>query len=62
MPDIRSGQDIPKQGKELHVPGLRVIEPVNDFFVAAVDYYYHRLRKKSSCNDDDVAHKLHKVA
>lgn len=51
-----------KPGREPDVPGLRVVEPVNERFAAAFDYRNYRFFKKSSCYDHDIAHELHKMA
>lgn len=48
--------------REVDEPALSVVEPLNDRFAAAADYYDYRLLKKSSNYDGDVTHKLHKMA
>lgn len=48
--------------KELDVPGIKVIEPVNDHFEAEIDYQNYRLLKKTFRYDDNVAHELYKMA
>lgn len=51
-----------KPERELDVIGLKVVETINDRFVAAVDYRNYRLLKKWPRYEDDVTHKLHKMA
>lgn len=50
-----------KPGLELDIPGLRVIEPVDDRFAATVDYEYYCLLSKLSHYDDDIPHELHEI-
>lgn len=61
MADRKSETNKPKTTKELDVPGLKVIEPINDRFASAVDCRNYRIIKSSSRNDNDQAHKLHKI-
>lgn len=51
-----------KAEREMYVPGLRVVRPVNGCFTAAVDYPNYHLLKKSSGYGDDVAYNSHKIA
>lgn len=46
----------------MHVPGLRVIEPVSVRFAATVRYQKDRLLKDSSLYDNNVTRKLLKMA
>lgn len=48
--------------KEQNASGLKVIEPVNDRFSAAVGYRNYHLLKKSFRYDDSIAHGLQKMA
>lgn len=61
---IRStaGQYKYKPEKDLDVPGVEVLEPVDNCFAAAVNCQDYRLLKKSSRNDHIVVHKLHKMS
>lgn len=47
--------------KKLHVPGIRVIQHVNDRFKATVNYENYRLLKYFYRYRDDVVQKLHKM-
>lgn len=51
----------PKLERDLDVPGLKVIETVNDLFITPVDYQSYCLLNKFSCYEHDVASKLHKT-
>lgn len=46
----------PKLGRELDVPGHKVIKPVNDHLAGTVDHRNYCLRKGSSRYDEDVTH------
>lgn len=64
--EVRTGNKLrwctQKPEKKLDVPGLKVIGPVNDRFVTAVENQNYGLLKKSSGQDYDVAHKPQKMA
>lgn len=49
-------------GRKPNLPSLRVIEPVNELFVAADDPQSYRLLKKPSLYDENAAHELHKMS
>lgn len=51
-----------RPGRELDVPALRVVKPVNDRLTASIYYRNYRLLKESACYYDDVAHELHNKA
>lgn len=46
---------------KLDVPGLKGIEPINDRSAAVVNYRSYCHLNKSSRNDEDVAHELHRI-
>lgn len=51
----------PNLKRELDIPCLKLIEPVNDRLATAVDYRNYCLLKNFSRYDDDVAHDLNKI-
>lgn len=51
-----------KSGRKLDAPGIRVAQPIDDRFTAAVNYQNYRLLNKASRDDDDISQALHKVA
>lgn len=58
----RPRRKTPKSGKELDAPGLKLIVPVNSRALAVVGYRNFYPMKKLSRYDEDVAHKLLKLA
>lgn len=44
------------------MPNLRVIEPANDRFAAAVEHLNYHVLEKLSCYNHDVTHELHNTA
>lgn len=58
MASSKSRRYTPQTERELNVPGLKVIGPVNDCFVATVDYRNYHLLKKPSGYAEDVAQEL----
>lgn len=50
-----------KPERELDVPVLRVIEPINLRLATAVDHQIYRFLENSSSYVNDVAHELHKL-
>lgn len=58
----KSKSNTRKTAKELEVPGLRPLKPVNDRSAAAVNYLNYCLIKNSSCYNDYVVRKLYKMA
>lgn len=54
-------QCTPKQEGELDVRVLKVIKPVNDPFIAVVNYHNYRLLPWLFGYGDEVAHELYKM-
>lgn len=51
-----------KSERELDVPGLRVMETVNDRFATAINYLNFCHLNKLSCYVDNIAHEFQKLA